>query len=166
MHSNFAKPAALLAAGLVATLAIVTVQKAYATTTVPNATRMIVTLPGNSTGVSFAVPTNGAPVLVLATQLSVGNRSTGSTTLAYAPTNPELLSWSGVDSAQTTGNGGGGDSALNSGYTSAGGSVLLDFGWGASCALISVLDGAGNPSRLAVRNSSGAPIQFALDMIW
>ncbi|MEA2552085.1 MAG: hypothetical protein QOJ65_261 [Fimbriimonadaceae bacterium] len=166
MNTKFTKPAAFLAAGLIATLAAVTVQKAYATTTVPNASRTTYTIASGAVTPSFAIPTTGNPVSVMANQTTLGYRSIGQTVLMYSGGSSPLLFWDGIDSAQSTGYDGGGDSALRSGYTNNGNIVVLDHGWGGTAALESVLDGAGNASRLQIRNSGGLTVTNVVVMMW
>jgi hypothetical protein len=104
----------------------------------------------------------------MATQLTYGSRSTGTTTLTYANggANP-VLTWAGIDGIQTGGFNGGGDAKLRSGYTTTSANVvILDFGWATSCELVTAVDGGGNTSRMAVRNNSGASMGVVLDMFW
>jgi hypothetical protein len=168
MRTSFSKSAGILAGGLVVALTVVTVQRAFATTAVPNASRTALTIAGTATSASFPVPTLNGPVFIMATQLTYGSRSTGTTTLTYANggANP-VLTWAGIDGIQAGGFNGGGDAKLRSGYTTTSANVvILDFGWATSCELVTAVDGGGNTSRMAVRNNSGASMSVVLDMFW
>jgi hypothetical protein len=96
----------------------------------------------------------------------VGYRSTGFTALTFSGGSSSLMSWSGVNSDQAGLNGGPGDGGVNNGWTSSGGTVVLDFGYSTTVDLVSVLDGAGAPSRLAVRNTSGGVKTAVIVMMW
>ncbi|MEA2552088.1 MAG: hypothetical protein QOJ65_264 [Fimbriimonadaceae bacterium] len=168
MRTNFVKPVAVLAAGFIATLAIVTVQKAYATTTVPNASRTTYNVAAGGASASFAVPSTAGPVFLMAQQTTENSRAIASMTLGYAFGTYGLLYWNGINSNQSTGGGGGGDSSLSSGWINSGnvGSNMLLVGFGASSTIQGMADGSNNPTRLRVAGNASSAVQVIVTMFW
>lgn len=164
MQFNFARPLAVAAAALVATLSVVTLQKAYASTTVANASKTTYTVGPNTVSPSFGIGSQNGPVFIMATQLTNGFRGVASATLAYSSESTPILSWTGINSYQNSAT----DASLASGYVYAGGSptTILKVGWSGSSTLESALDGSSNPTRMVVRNTTGTVKTVVVTQIW
>jgi hypothetical protein len=101
-------PVAVTVAVFTLALTLVSLQRAYAVVTVPNATRYSFSIGASSTTGSYAWPTTNYPLYIAGTTYTVGYRGTGNVTAAYATSSPAIASWSGVHadgSANTTAQG-------------------------------------------------------------
>lgn len=145
-----------LGAGLVATFAIVTVQKAFAIVSVANASRTNLSAAPGANSASVGAPTTANPFLVMGTDVTPGQRAIAHYAMAYSTSGaPPIMVWSGTDGA-----------GVASGNFTLGPAIVGDAGYVNSSDLVIVNDGAGNPSRIAFHNNSGAPHSFVLTLMW
>lgn len=121
MQTPMARPLSLLTATLVVVFTVVTIQRAFATTTVPNASKTTLTAASGGDSSNVALASSTGPVEVLAAQTTVGYRGV-SMAVMQAPTSSALLQWTFVDSGGTSG----------SNYTSGGGVLMYQVGFGSS----------------------------------
>ncbi len=126
MHTPFARPLGLLTACLVVILTVVTVERAMATTTVPNASKTTLSATSGGDSANLALASSTGPVEVLIAHTTVGFRGV-SMAVMQAPTSSALLQWTAVDSSGTA----------STGYTTTGGTPMYQVGWDTSAQLVS-----------------------------
>lgn len=162
MQVKFVRPVALLILGLISTLMIVTVQRAYATATVASASKTVYVIPAGGNSASFGIGTFNAPVSITVTQLTFNFRGVASATACYATETSPLMSWVGINSFQTSQT----DVSLASGWVNTGGVVVLKVGWNGTSKLLTALDGSSNASRFLIHNYGAGPVTVVVEQIW
>ncbi|MEA2552086.1 MAG: hypothetical protein QOJ65_262 [Fimbriimonadaceae bacterium] len=153
MNRNYAKPAAFLAAGFIATLAAVTVQKAYATTTVANASKTTLSSPGGGNSVTIGVAAINSPVMLAATQVDVGFRGTSSATILSATASPALMQWVALSAGPST--------AVVSSFTTGAGVTMFNTGWNATTQLAT-----SGVTSFHIHNSSTSTKTVVVMQVW
>src|SRR6476619_6668253 len=132
-----------LAAVMVAVLTLITIQRAYASTTVPNATRMTINIAANSKSAPFTLASLTAPVQVMAATGVAGSAGVCNVTLFYQPKtalSASVIVWSGTQMAYTVDNPG---PIGVSAYTRLGEILIANIGYQDSVTLGTHLDALG-----------------------
>ena len=150
MHTPFARPVGFLTAFLVVILTVVTVERALATTTVPNASKTTLTASSGGDSANLALASSTGPVEVIIAHTTVSFRGV-SMAVMQAPTSFALLQWTGVDSGGTP----------FSSFTSSSGVLMYQVGFGTSAQLVS-----SGPSSFHMHNNIGGSNAIVVTQIW
>ena len=98
MKSAFIRMNAIGAAILIAVLTIVTVERAYATTTVANASRTLLTVAPSTFSTAVTLKSLSAPVFVMASSRTETTYGVASLTVYHADTiDATVVTWNGFD---------------------------------------------------------------------
>lgn len=126
MHNRLFKPLGYLTGSLIVVLTLATLQRAYATTTVPNASKTTLNAPIGGDSGNMTLASSTGPVEVIIAHTTVGSRGV-SMAVMQAPTTSPLLQWTGVDS----------DGNSFSNYTTTAGTLMYQVGYLNAAQLIS-----------------------------
>jgi hypothetical protein len=158
MSKNIRSAGPLMGMAAVIVLTAVVVQRAYAVTTVPNASKVTFGIPAASFSPLFPLAARDQPVFVMgATVRGTPNQvGTGNASIAYA-SGINGITWAGVNNVAPGGTAGG----LQS--TAAGGPMVA-IGTGVDLHHAPV--GAGVTPPLTVRNNTGTAVGVVVEQIW
>jgi hypothetical protein len=149
------KGAGLVAAALIAVLAVVTVQRAFAVTTAANAVRSTYAIGAGGSSPTFVLASRDATVFFHGATLSPNTiQGVGSISIAYSSFT-HLLCWSG------TSWGGSAPSSIQPDNTN-GNMVFI----GNNVTLGHVAVPVGDTPLLVVNNASASPIRVTVEQIW
>lgn len=140
-------PVAITIAVFTLALTVVSLQRAYAVTTVPNALRYSFTVAASSTTGNYGWPQSEYPIFMSGTGRSVGWRGTGQMAVTYTSVSPAMVTWAGVNSD----NGNGLPGVAVSGWTTGSGVKMLEIGYNNS---LQIETGSTGPNRWRVRNNN------------
>ncbi len=150
MHNRFIRPLGYLTASLVVVLTLMTLQSAYATTTVPNASKTTLTAASGGDSANLSLASSTGPVEVIIAHTTVGERGV-SMAVMQAPTSSPLLQWTAVDS---------GGNSLSS-YTSSAGTFMYQIGYLNSAQLVS-----SGTSTFHLHNNMAESDSIVVTQVW
>ncbi len=124
---NLARPAVSIAACLILTLTVVTIQRAYATGTVASAAKTTLSIPSGTDSVNINIAATNLPIQVITADIVPGYQAVTSATLVSIPANNPILMWNALSAYPT---------AIVSNWTNTTGTVMYNVGYSGTSQLV------------------------------
>jgi len=162
------RPMAILIAALVISFTLASMKRAYAATTVPNASKITVTLGSGADSGFYSFPTSKAPFILMGGVGSAGGYlGAGHAVCDYNNTSGyNYFSWNSNDAPSSYSTS---PAETKEGYTYPGdssGRNFLTIAYANYAYLKTAFDGSGNPSGFRVHNDWGSSATYVILEIW